>query len=336
MYIKAAFFFHLGGPIVSACEIEKFQKENDVLNFKIRELKVQLSATLLEKTSLQEKLQILENANTALSNKLTELRSQCDNTFHQISLSVENNDLQSVKANLDKLQEIQTCFNGLKEDQVKVASQMQNHEETFGALISTARNSTGSSSEAENRAACHTDRQMKLNSEYHQVTKQLAVKEQLAAQLAANTQRMIDSQIALETKKTIEALEKEKDELMQQLRTMKSQENSTKLAEQRRKRVQELEDQLKDWKKKALDQSKLLKLREKDELKMKQLYSEISNMKSIKVRLVKQMREESEKYRAWKQVHDRELAKVKQQDRKKETEIAKMKVMFCSRLTSKV
>lgn len=62
---------------------------------------------------------------------------------------------------------------------------------------------------------------------------------------------MVDEQIMVETERKIESLEKEKDELLQQLKNVKAHENTNKVAEHRRKRVQELEDQLKDLKKKV-------------------------------------------------------------------------------------
>lgn len=62
---------------------------------------------------------------------------------------------------------------------------------------------------------------------------------------------MVDEQIMVETERKIDSLEKEKDELLQQLKNVKAHENSNKVAEHRRKRVQELEEQLKDLKKKV-------------------------------------------------------------------------------------
>lgn len=62
---------------------------------------------------------------------------------------------------------------------------------------------------------------------------------------------MVDEQIMVETERKIDSLEKEKDELLQQLKNVKAHENTNKVAEHRRKRVQELEDQLKDLKKKV-------------------------------------------------------------------------------------
>lgn len=75
------------------------------------------------------------------------------------------------------------------------------------------------------------------------------------------------------------------------------------------------------------EQSRLIKLKEKDEKRIKQLDNEIMLMKQNKVKLMKKIREESEKFRTWKIQREKELAKLKQQDRKKDNEIAKIKSM---------
>ncbi|XP_050299180.1 chromosome-associated kinesin KIF4-like [Anthonomus grandis grandis] len=317
-----------GGPIISTEEIDKLRSENTDLHLKIKSLMVQLSAALLEKTGLHETLLILQSANEALSKKLAELKDECNATFSRLSMGVEQNDVQTIKDNLGKLQEIQKHFEVLHEDQIKTENEIRKNEETFTILAHmTGNSSNGSaSSEIQQGAESHTTKQMALNSQLQEVSKQLMQKEQLARQLANNTCIMVDEYAMAETQKKIDNLEKEKDELLQQLRNVKTKENSSKVSEQRRKRVQELEEQLKELKRKVMEQSRLIKLKEKDEQKIKLLNQEIVSMKSKKVGLVKQMREETERFRTWKQQTERELARVRQQERKKENEMAKMKV----------
>ncbi|KAL1514028.1 hypothetical protein ABEB36_003355 [Hypothenemus hampei] len=316
-----------GGPVVMPCDIENLKSENNQLNLKIKQLRVELSSALLDKTGLHEKVLILQNANEILNKKLMELKQQCNETFEKIVKGVEKNNIEDVKENLQELQCIQHCFDALKGEQIKAEDEIRTHEETFTILMKSSRNLGGNiSKEFEAKEESHTDRQLVLNSELQEVSKKLALKEDLVRKLASNAQYLVDREAMMDTERKIEVLEKEKDDLMQQLRNVKSQENSSKIAEQRRKRVQELEECLKDLKKKVLEQAKLLKLKEKDELRIAQLNNEISTIKSAKIKLVKQMREENERFRSWKQVTDRQLARVKQEDRKKETEIVKMKI----------
>lgn len=60
---------------------------------------------------------------------------------------------------------------------------------------------------------------------------------------------------------------------------------------------------------------------------MKQLNKEIVSMKKMKVDLMKKMKTESDKFRAWKNQRERELLKLKDQDRKRLNQISKMETM---------
>ena len=48
---------------------------------------------------------------------------------------------------------------------------------------------------------------------------------------------------------------------------------------------------------------------------------------SNKVKLIKQMKEDAEKNRVWKQAKEKEVAKLKQEGRKQQVQIAKMETM---------
>lgn len=50
-------------------------------------------------------------------------------------------------------------------------------------------------------------------------------------------------------------------------------------------------------------------------------------MRAQKVKLVRQMREENEKFRTWRQQKDREVARLKEQDRKRQGQLQKMEVL---------
>lgn len=50
-------------------------------------------------------------------------------------------------------------------------------------------------------------------------------------------------------------------------------------------------------------------------------------MKQIKVKLIKEMRQESEKFRVWKLKREQELTKLKNQDQKKQQRIVKMEAL---------
>lgn len=68
-------------------------------------------------------------------------------------------------------------------------------------------------------------------------------------------------------------------------------------------------------------------MKEKDPVKIKQLNREILDMKQTKVKLIKEMRQESEKFRVWKLKREQELTKLKNQDQKKQQQIVKMEAL---------
>ena len=69
--------------------------------------------------------------------------------------------------------------------------------------------------------------------------------------------------------------------------------------------------QMSDLRKKVTEQSRALKQNERTEKQAKKLQEEISQMKNNKVKLIKQMKEDAEKNRVWKQGKEKEVQKLK-------------------------
>jgi len=116
-------------------------------------------------------------------------------------------------------------------------------------------------------------------------------------------------------------LGKEKDQLHQQ---NKAEPVTSKISEQRRKRIQELELEMTNLRKKVTEQQRMIKLNEKNEQKLKTLGEDIRNMKQSKVRLIRQMKEEAEKVRSWKMQKEKQLNQLKQTERKQQVQLTKM------------
>lgn len=73
-----------------------------------------------------------------------------------------------------------------------------------------------------------------------------------------------------------------------------------------------------------MQQGTVIKMKEKSEAKIKSLLTEIQSMKRYKVRLMRLMRSESEKFRQWKLTREQEVRKLKDQDRKRQHQIVRM------------
>ncbi len=160
------------------------------------------------------------------------------------------------------------------------------------------------------------------------LNKMLAHKEQMASAMIENDPKLKEMQAKYEEQlKTYESdltkLQKEKDTLTQQHRN----DPTSKIAEQRRKRIQELESSIGDLKKKVIEQQRVIKMNEKSEQKVKKLNEEIRSMKSAKVKLIKQMKEDAEKMRSYKQQKEREVIQLKQTERRQQVQMVKMETL---------
>ncbi|CAH0549981.1 unnamed protein product [Brassicogethes aeneus] len=315
-----------GGPVICPAEIELLKRKNMELEHKIKELNLQLSASLVDKTGVLEKNLILQAAVEKLSAKHKELGVDFDLTVLNITDALENNDAELIKKNVEKLNAIQNRFMEIDQDHKLLDSEIKNHDQTFVKQLFSSSNENLNESGTEHQNA-HTHKQLALNTELQEVMKQLAMKETLAEKLISNAQHMVDYQSMQENELKMAALQKEKDELVQLLQLKNNAHGNSTAADQRRKRIKDLEGQIADLNRKVSDQARLIKIRDKDEQRINKLNSEITAMKQVKVKLIRNMREESDKFRAWKQVRERELAKLKHEDRKKANEIVKMKLM---------
>lgn len=98
------------------------------------------------------------------------------------------------------------------------------------------------------------------------------------------------------------------------------------MAETRRKRVQELEKKIAELTRKCIEQNKIIKGKEKQDLRVKTLSTEIQSLKETRVKLIRQMRVDANNFTKWKQSKEKEINKLKSQDRKRANEIVRMKI----------
>lgn len=311
-----------GGPIICQAELEQLKKDNELYKIKIRDLTQQLSTILGDKTTLFERVMLLQAANERITQKLRKLQDDYNTTIN--NLCVEDINSEVLKEQVTKLHSIQNLFTELYSETQKSDEEIRKHERCFTNANSEQANLVVSESEFCKRQESHTKQQLALNVELQQLSNELAMKEYLAEQMLINNNHIIDYEAVAENESKVAALQKERDDLLQQLKNVQSNEGGKKIAELRRKRVQELEREIQDLHKKITEQARLIKLKQKDEQKIIVLNNEIQQMKSNKVKLIKNMKQESEKFRSWKLERERELLKLKEQDRKRLNQIVKM------------
>ncbi|KFP33826.1 Chromosome-associated kinesin KIF4 [Colius striatus] len=310
--------------------------------------------------SLMEKNQLLMEENQKLSRGLSEAAGQTAQMLERIILTEQENE--KVNAKLEQLQQHAVCkldlqklVETLEDEELKenvevirdlqqILTQLQSENAaTVEAAVEMANSEQDATAEAElgqdSRRASddfstqHALRQAQMSKELLELNKALLLKEALAKKMAQNDNQLepIQSQYQTNVKDLeleVSSLQKEKEELILALQVAKKDVNQAKLSERRRKRLQELEGQISELKKKLNEQSKLLKLKESTEHTVSKLNQEIREMKSQRVQLMRQMKEDAEKFRQWKQQKDKEVIQLKERDRKRQYELLKLERDF--------
>lgn len=176
--------------------------------------------------------------------------------------------------------------------------------------------------------------QTNYQDELREMNKNLDVKSILLDKMRSNHQQLCkqteDDESILakmnEYEASIAQLEKEREELKEVLRT-KNGSVSIKLAEERRKRVQQLETEIAEIRKKNKQQAMLLKQREKDADQIKKLNTEITDMRQMKVKLIRKMKTESDDFRQWRLQREKEVAQLRAKDQKMKSEAVKKDIL---------
>eukprot|EP00250_Pteridium_aquilinum_P007538 c17227_g1_i1 orf=339-4568(+) len=129
-----------------------------------------------------------------------------------------------------------------------------------------------------------------------------------------------------EEKKT---LQNERDKLLAELTNLAntSDDHSQKLQETYIQKVKTLENQIMELKKKQENQAQLLKQKQRSDEAAKRLQDEIQRIKSQKVQLQHKIKQESEQFRLWKAMREKEVLQLKKEGRRNEYEMHKLQAL---------
>ncbi|XP_064472728.1 chromosome-associated kinesin KIF4A-like [Ornithodoros turicata] len=174
-----------------------------------------------------------------------------------------------------------------------------------------------------------TFRRAAMSEELEQLNKVLQAKEELASKMTLNDVQLEVVRREYEaSKRHLESemaeLKKERDELSQALLTVKTSSVPKVMSEQRRKRIQELEDHIAKLRRKVQEQSKLVKMKEETEQKACKLQQEITAIKQTRVRLMRQLKEESEHHRKAQAQMDRKVRALQLKEQRQTVALAKL------------
>ncbi|MBN3323646.1 KIF4 protein, partial [Atractosteus spatula] len=341
----------LSGP-EPAGNVKEILEKNRCLQEENNKLSRELSEAVGQTAQMFERIIMTEHANEKLQTKLEELRQHaaCKIDLQRVVETLED---QELKENIEVIRSLQQVIAQLQDESAGIAASIEAIA-TQECSSPSENEKQGPSEEAQSKSPTdcstsiqkaddkrsseafttqHALRQAQMSKELIELNKVLALKEAFVKKMCQNDSHLEPIQTEYqENIKSLQAdvgfLQKEKEDLILALHSAKKDTNQAKLSEQRRKRLQELESQLSDLKKKLLEQSKLLKLKESSVRNVAKLNQEIQAMKAQRVQLMRQMKEDSEKFRQWKQKKDKEVMQLKEKDRKRQYEMLKLERDF--------
>ncbi|XP_012498395.1 PREDICTED: chromosome-associated kinesin KIF4A [Propithecus coquereli] len=309
--------------------LQSLMEKNQSLVEENEKLSRGLSEAAGQTAQMLERIILTEQANEKMSAKLEELRQHaaCKLDLQKLVETLED---QELKENVEIICSLQQLITQLSDETVACMAAAIDTAVEPETQVETSPETRRSSDAFTTQ---HALRQAQMSKELIELNKALALKEALARKMTQNDSQLQPIQFQYEDNiKNLELdvinLQKEKEELVLELQTAKKDANQAKLSERRRKRLQELEGQIADLKKKLNEQSKLLKLKESTEYTVSKLNQEIRMMKNQRVQLMRQMKEDAEKFRQWKHQKDKELMQLKERDRKRQYELLKLERNF--------
>ncbi|KAM6300151.1 chromosome-associated kinesin KIF4A isoform 1-T1 [Aegotheles albertisi] len=312
--------------------LQSLMEKNQSLMEENKKLSRGLSEAAGQTAQMMERIILTEQENEKVNAKLEQLQQHavCKLDLQKLVETVEDEELKENVEVIRNLQQVLAQMQSENAATTEAAAEMANSEQDAVSEGKTGQDSKRSSDDFSTQ---HALRQAQMSKELLELNKALTLKEALAKKMTQNDTQLepIQSQYQTNIKDLeleVSNLQKEKEELILALCTAKKDVNQAKLSERRRKRLQELEGQINELKKKLNEQSKLLKLKESTERTVSKLNQEIREMKHQRVQLMRQIKDDAEKFRQWKQQKDKEVIQLKERDRKRQYELLKLERDF--------
>lgn len=306
----------------SSEDLKNLIEKNKVLEEENNKLSCELQRAVDQSTNMCEKAIKLELRCEKLKTRLDKLKTDTKIDFDVLGTSINAEQNPEAKEQIEKIRTLTVSIHQEEQDEGPLSVVEEEEEENENDLSPETPDSRAFSKE-------FTLRQAKMNRELQELNRLLEKKETLATQMTLNDDQMKslrdqhEAQMKeLETQLSL--AQKQKDEMQQALEDAKSNANANRVAEQRRKRLKELEQQISQLRKKMTEQEKMLKMKDQTDKSVTKLQGDIQGLKQQRVKLMKQMKEDSDEFRKWKQQKDKEVAQLMQKDRKRQCEIAKL------------
>lgn len=325
----------IGAAVVEKCQECDQPPTKLQLQKQLRQMAEKLQITLCDIAHRESMINEYEDTIDSLNQKIGELNDQIGKLDKIFTSDMSPTELDAYKENVRVLTDTISNLNSHITERKECIHESSKSSESPAVMNGGSSRSSLADHEEElvQNNEMYINKQTDYQDQLKSIKAELAVKEELHKKLFNNFQQFCSYEPAQDDAAklqdftdTIAKLEKEKKELEDLLRN-KNTTVSVKLAEERRKRVNQLETEINEMRKKNKHQAQLLKQREKDGLKISKLNGEIQEMKQMKVKLIRQMKSESEEFRQWRLVREKELTQLRAKDRKMQSEVAKKEML---------
>ncbi|URE03705.1 CXC [Musa troglodytarum] len=313
-------------------------------------------APLEELQLLQHKISLLEASNAELRQELKERQVTCEllkqsaldaqvekdkltlkiesarggKSWDEIDKMEKNKELDLVKGYISKVQELETEL--LRVQSFSRPCRNLTIDADIDDMASGCDEKTPDVSieaEEEEKEREHSMLQDQLDKEIQELDKRLEQKEAEMKQFT----RVDTTVLKQHYEKKLLELEQEKKLLTKEIEHLRfnlsnlsstSDGSAQKLKEDYLQKLNMLETQVSELKKKQEAQAQLLRQKQKSDEAAKRLQEEIQRIKSQKVQLQHKMKQESEQFRSWKVSREKEVLQLKKEGRRNEYEMHKL------------
>ncbi|CAK9186592.1 unnamed protein product [Ilex paraguariensis] len=347
-----------------AAQMQRMRSEIEQLQAELLYFRGDSGAPFEELQILKHKISLLEASNAELQRELQEHRISCELlTQRAIDAQVEkdrlimkiesaqngkswdeidsnsNQDFDLVKNYVSKIQELEGEVLRLQRSNRSRHSEVADyHDLDYDGVLSKNSYFTVSDSKAadmsgeeegEEKELEHSSLQEKLDRELKELDKKLEQKE---AEMKRFTN--VDTSVLKQHyEKKVHELEQEKRSLQKEIEDLRcnlanissnSDESAQKLKGDYLQKLNVLEAQVAELKKKQDAQAQLLRQKQRSDEAAKRLNDEIQRIKTQKVQLQQKIKQESEQFRLWKASREKEVLQLKKEGRRNEYEMHKL------------
>ncbi|KAK3159072.1 hypothetical protein QOZ80_2AG0145340 [Eleusine coracana subsp. coracana] len=257
------------------------------------------------------------------------------NSWNDIESDGNNKDVNLMKSYILRIQQLEgelmrqkfmACRNDTH-DQLVMENDIFLNDLGSGCEVGTPDASSEIDEEEKERE--HSSMQDKLDKELQELDKRLQQKEAEMKQFAKSDTSVLKQHYEkklLELEQEKKSLQKEIENLRHALTNVSSStdENAQKLKETYLQKLNALESQVSELKKKQEAQQQQLRQKQKSDDAAKRLQEEIHRIKSQKVQLQQKIKQESEQFRSWKAAREKEVLQLKKEGRRQEYEMHKL------------